>query len=59
MRARLPRARVVHLATHAAVFAAAARARDSFVALAPDPASDGPAYAGPRYWAAFQLIGAP
>lgn len=39
--ARLPGARIVHLATHAYAFSAEARARDSFVALAPDAASDG------------------
>jgi CHAT domain-containing protein len=46
VRARLPRARLVHLATHGYAFASDARARDSFVALAADPASDGLLTAG-------------
>ncbi len=41
IRARLPRAQLVHLATHGFAFASDARARDSYVALAPDSASDG------------------
>jgi len=37
VRAVLPAARLVHLATHGLAFASDARARDSYVALAPDP----------------------
>jgi CHAT domain-containing protein len=39
--ARLPNAALVHLATHGYAFGSDARARDSFVALAPDSVSDG------------------
>jgi tetratricopeptide (TPR) repeat protein len=41
VRARLARAPVVHLATHGLAYGSDARARDSFVALAPDSVSDG------------------
>jgi tetratricopeptide (TPR) repeat protein len=41
IRARMPRAQVVHLATHGFAFASDARARDSFIALAPDSLNDG------------------
>ena len=38
VRAALPGARLVHLATHGIVFTSDAHAQESFVALAPDPA---------------------
>jgi CHAT domain-containing protein len=38
---RLARAALVHLATHGVAFNSDEKARDSFIALAPDPASDG------------------
>jgi CHAT domain-containing protein/tetratricopeptide (TPR) repeat protein len=38
---RLPTATVVHLATHGYAYSSEARARDSFVALAPTPSEDG------------------
>ncbi len=41
MRRRLPGASVVHLATHGYAYATEARARQSFVALAPDEGDDG------------------
>jgi CHAT domain-containing protein len=39
--ARLSRAPLVHLATHGIAYSSDAKARDSFVALAPDSANDG------------------
>lgn len=41
VRRRLPTARIVHLATHGYAYASDVRARDSFVALAPDSVQDG------------------
>jgi tetratricopeptide (TPR) repeat protein len=41
VRARLPHAALIHFATHGFAFGSDARARDSFVALAPDAGSDG------------------
>ena len=41
VREQLPKARVVHLATHGLAFGSAARVRDSYVALAPDSQNDG------------------
>ena len=41
VRGRLPRAAVVHLATHGYAYAAEARARQSFIALAPGAGQDG------------------
>ena len=41
IRARMPQARLIHLATHGFAFASDARARDSFVALAADSLHDG------------------
>jgi len=38
---RLPNAPLVHFATHGLAFSSEAQARDSFIALAPDSASDG------------------
>lgn len=37
----VPRALVVHLATHGYAYSSEARARDSFIALAPSPGQDG------------------
>jgi hypothetical protein len=41
MRTRLPKAPLVHLATHGLAFGSPERARDSYVALAPDATHDG------------------
>jgi tetratricopeptide (TPR) repeat protein/CHAT domain-containing protein len=41
VRARLPTASLVHLATHGYAYATEARARSSFMALAPDSSDDG------------------
>jgi CHAT domain-containing protein len=41
VRARLPDASLVHLATHGFAYGSETRARDSFVALAPGPGHDG------------------
>jgi len=41
LRAQLPQASLVHLATHGYAYASDARARDSFIALAPDEEHDG------------------
>jgi hypothetical protein len=41
IRARLPRAQIIHLATHGFAFASDARARDSWIALAADSTNDG------------------
>lgn len=41
IRRRMPAAPLIHLATHGYAYADPGRARNSFVALAPDPASDG------------------
>jgi CHAT domain-containing protein len=38
---RLPTASIVHLATHGYAYSSEARARDSFIALAPTPGEDG------------------
>jgi tetratricopeptide (TPR) repeat protein len=41
VRLGLPKATFVHLATHGVAYSSEAKARDSFVALAPDPTHDG------------------
>jgi CHAT domain-containing protein/tetratricopeptide (TPR) repeat protein len=41
IRRELPKARLIHLATHGLAFGSAARVRNSYVALAPDSTNDG------------------